>query len=104
MLDSFSDFIVDFIIDLIPDALSEVFLNGNSTPLNTKKIDKHIEQLKQLEWFSDIYHDEKYHKLFFVNRNVRKYLQNSYRVKKIVKKKQAQERFLYFLSKQMQKY
>ncbi|MGE7186371.1 hypothetical protein ACQKKK_21090 [Peribacillus sp. NPDC006672] len=46
--------------------------------LDTRKIDRNIEMLKNHTWFKDIYEDEKYHRLFFVNRNVRQYLQSLY--------------------------
>ncbi|WP_342603847.1 hypothetical protein [Peribacillus sp. FSL E2-0159] len=33
--------------------------------LDTRKIDRNIEMLKNHTWFKDIYEDEKYHRLFF---------------------------------------
>ena len=86
--------------DFVSDLLSGIFFKG-STTLNTKKIDKNIEKLQQYNWFNEIYHDDKYRKLFFANRNVRNYLQNNFRVKKIIKKKQAQKRFISYLNKQL---
>ncbi|MGY3186186.1 hypothetical protein [Lysinibacillus sp. TE18511] len=87
-------------LDFVSDLLSGILFNG-STTLNTNKIDKNIEKLQQYNWFNEIYHDDKYRKLFFANRNVRNYLQNNFRVKKIIKKTQAQKRFIYFLNKQL---
>ncbi|MEX3743950.1 MULTISPECIES: hypothetical protein [Lysinibacillus] len=87
-------------LDFVSDLLSGILFNG-STTLNTNKIDKNIEKLQQYNWFNEIYHDDQYRKLFFANRNVRNYLQNNFRVKKIIKKTQALKRFIYFLNKQL---
>lgn len=46
---------------------------GN-TPLNSKKIDSHIKQLQQYQWFADLYEDERYRRSFFANKKVRGYL------------------------------
>lgn len=58
--------------------------------------------LKNYTWFKNIYDDENYHRMFFVNRKVRWYLQSSIRVKRIMKKKKAQKRLIIFLNKQLQ--
>ncbi|MFJ8459202.1 hypothetical protein ACIQ57_08725 [Lysinibacillus xylanilyticus] len=87
-------------LDFVSDLLSGILFNG-STTLDTNKIDKNIEKLQHYNWFNEIYHDDKYRKLFFANRNVRNYLQNNFRVKKMIKKTQAQKRFIYFLNKQL---
>lgn len=72
------------------------------TTLNTKKIDKNIGKLTQFSWFKNLYEDEKYRRLFFVNRRVRSYLQNPIRVNALIKRKQAQKRFHALLDKQRQ--
>mgnify|MGYP005755740751 CR=1 FL=1 len=46
---------------------------GQDDSFNTKKIDKHIEELRKYKWFIELYEDEKYHRLFFVNKRVRKF-------------------------------
>ena len=46
---------------------------GYSDALNTKKIDQNIERLNQYDWFKQIYEDERYHRLFFVNKHVRRF-------------------------------
>ncbi len=86
--------------DFLSDILSGISF-GSSTTLNTKKIDKNIKNLQQYNWFNEIYQDDIYRKLFFANRNVRNYLQNNFRVKKIMKTKQAQKRFIDYLNKQL---
>lgn len=88
----------DFISDLLG-----TFFDGGSTGLNTKKIDKNIELLKQQGWFKRIYEDEKYHKLFFANKYVRAYLQSNFRVKKIIRNESAQKKLLNLLDKQLRR-
>ncbi|WP_374966489.1 hypothetical protein [Lysinibacillus sp. RS5] len=73
-------------LDFVSDLLSGILFNG-STTLDTNKIDKNIEKLQHYNWFNEIYHDDKYRKLFFANRNVRNYLQNNFRVKKLLRKR-----------------
>jgi len=76
-------------------------LGDNS--LNTRKIDRNIELLKELQWFNTIYDDEKYHRLFFVNRHVRSYLQSTLRVNKIIRSQKAPKKFMRLLDKQIQR-
>jgi hypothetical protein len=79
---------LSFLIELIAG------LFGYSDTLNTKKIDRNIEQLNQHDWFKNIYEDEKYHRLFFVNKHVRRYLQSTIRVRKIIRSKEEAQRKL----------
>ncbi len=51
---------------MLEEFLASLIPNG-STSLDTKKIDRNIEMLKNYSWFKDIYDDERYHRLFFVN-------------------------------------
>ncbi|WP_155590943.1 hypothetical protein [Lysinibacillus cavernae] len=85
-----------FIFEILTDAFSV-----STTTLHTRKIDRNIERLQQYDWFKDIYHDDQYRRLFFANRHVRKFLESNVRVNRMIKKKQVQERFIYFLSKQL---
>ncbi|WP_205288921.1 hypothetical protein [Lysinibacillus fusiformis] len=73
-------------------------LNG-STTLHTRKIDRNMERLRQYDWFEEIDHDDRYRRLFFANRHVRKYLQHNRRVNQMMKKKRAQAKFIDFLHK-----
>lgn len=85
---------------LIFDCIGDLFASiGYSHSLNTKKIDRNIARLNQTEWFKEIYGDEKYRRLFFVNRHVRSYLQSSLRVNKMIRSKDAQKRFIILLEK-----
>ncbi|MFS0603194.1 hypothetical protein [Peribacillus frigoritolerans] len=86
---------LSFLIELIAG------LFGYSDTLNTKKIDQNIEKLNQHDWFKNIYEDEKYHRLFFVNKHIRRYLQSTIRVRKIIRSKEAQRKLLFLLDKQI---
>lgn len=81
--------------------LLEVLFDGYSTGLDTRKIDNNIEQLKQQAWFKKIYEDDKYHRLFFTNKHVRRYLQSNFRVKRIIRSHKAQRKLLLLLDKQL---
>lgn len=85
---------------MLEEFLASLIPNG-STSLDTKKIDRNIEMLKNYSWFKDIYDDERYHRLFFVNWKVRMYLQNTYRVKKIIKNEDFKMKFIKFLNEQL---
>ncbi|MBT2668843.1 hypothetical protein J7J00_25935 [Bacillus sp. ISL-4] len=87
-------------IDFLLGILSAGF--GDNS-LDTRRIDRNIEMLKNHTWFKDIYEDENYHRLFFVNRNVRRYLQSTMRVKRIIKRAKSQRVFLVYLDKQLKK-
>lgn len=86
---------LEFLFELLSDMV------GVSTgALNTRKIDDHIELLKQESWFKKIYGVEKYRRLFVTNRNVRAYLQSTYRVQRIIRSNDAQRKLLLFLDEQ----
>jgi hypothetical protein len=92
--------ILNFIFDFIGELLAS---SSRSNTLNTQKIDRNIDKLKQYEWFKVLYEDERYHRLFFVNRHIRAYLQSSLRVNRIMRDKEAQHRFLRLLDKQIKR-
>lgn len=77
--------------DFLSDFLSSM-LGVSIGTLDTRKIDKNIELLKQQSWFKRIYEDEKYRRLFITNRRVRSYFQSTYRVKKIIRSEEAQRK------------
>ena len=76
-------------------------LGVSTGALDTRKIDKNIELLKQQSWFKRIYEVEKYRRLFITNRRVRAYVQSTYRVKKIICSKEAQRKLLILIDKQL---
>ncbi|WP_223596771.1 hypothetical protein [Neobacillus bataviensis] len=89
---------INFLFELLGLAL-----DGGSTGLDTRKIDRNIERLKQQGWFKSIYEDEKYHRLFFTNRHIRAYLQSNFRVNKIISNEKAQKKLLNLLDEQLLK-
>ncbi|QOV12242.1 hypothetical protein JNUCC6_05610 [Viridibacillus arvi] len=89
---------ISFLLEFIAGLFGSI---GYSETLNTKKIDQNIDQLKQHDWFKNIYEDERYHRLFFVSKKVRRYLQSTIRVRKIIRSKEAQKKLLSLLNKQI---
>jgi hypothetical protein len=89
---------MSFLFELISSFFESISLDNS---LNTNKIDGHIDKLKKYSWFKDLYEDEKYHRLFILNRNVRKYLQSRIRVKRIIKSEDAKRKFISFLNQQI---
>lgn len=88
-----------FLLDIIAGVLGGTSIDNS---LDTRKIDRNIVRLKELDWFKTIYDEERYHRLFFINRNIRGYLQSTRRVNKIIRSEQAQIKFMRFLDKQIQ--
>lgn len=86
------------IFEIIAGLLGSI---GQDDSLNTKKIDKHIEELRKYEWFKELYNDEKYHRLFFVNKRVRKFLQSTYLTNRLKSNPNAQNTFKSLLEKQL---
>lgn len=84
------------VVTLSLSLLSSVNLSGSSE-LNTQKIDKNIEKLKDYSWFNDLYENEKHHRSFFVSLKIRKYLESSWRVSKLIRSEKAQVKFIVML-------
>jgi len=76
---------------------------GQKNPLDSKRVDKHIEELQQYHWFHALYENENYHHLFFGNKRVRKYLRSTYRTKRLISQTKEQKNFQIFLDKQIRK-
>lgn len=83
-------------LDFFLELLTGIFGLSSET-LNTQKIDKNIEKLRSNSWFEQIYQDETYHRLFFVSRKVRGYLQSSRRVNRIMTTEKARSSFIQLL-------
>ncbi len=90
--------------DFLSDILSSLGpIIDNPKTLNTRKINKHILLLKQQHWFKNIYDNREYYALLFGNRRVRSYLQSSFRVHRMIRKKKVQEKFIILLNKEVKK-
>ena len=80
-----------------------VSATGGFSDLDSRKIDRHIEELERQEWFNVYYTDAKYRSLFFGNVNVRKKLQSRILVKRMLTSDKAQKSFGHYLQKQINK-
>ena len=86
------------LFDIIAGLLGSI---AQDVSLNTKKIDRHIDELRKYNWFNELYEDEKYHRLFFVNKRVRKFLQSTFLTKRLRNNPNAQNTFKSLLNKQL---
>lgn len=82
------------------DFLLRLSSPGMFIGLDTKTIDRHIQELNEHQWFNKIYENENYRKLFFTNVHVRRYLESKRRVRKLINDPYAREKFIIFLEKQ----
>ncbi|HSJ38144.1 MAG TPA: hypothetical protein VK945_08000 [Planococcus sp. (in: firmicutes)] len=94
--------ILTYTVGMVVGLTSSVSPIVGNTSLNSKKIDRHIQQLQQYSWFSALYEDERYRRSFFANKKVRGYLQSSLRVNRLIKDDKAQKSFAHLLEKQAQ--
>jgi hypothetical protein len=86
------------------EIIRAIFENmANDRSLNTAKIDKNIEELRKYKWFTDLYENEKYHRLFLVNRDIRKYLNSSLRIKRLKTNPNVQRKFVRWLERQLER-
>ncbi len=72
-------------------------ISSPNCSLDTNKIDKNIEKLRELKWFNDLYVDERHHKSFFMNAKVRKYLQSNTLVSRLKNNQKEQKKFTQLL-------
>ena len=72
-------------------------ISSSNRSLNTSKIDKNIEKLRGLEWFNELYENERHHKSFFMNAKVRKYLQSNFLVSRLNNNPKEQKKFFELL-------
>lgn len=90
-------FIVILISIILSIYTSTDLLSTGNTSLNTAKIDKNIEKLKQFPWFIELYNHEQHHRSFFVSLKVRKYLESTIRVCLLTRSMKKQEEFILLL-------
>ena len=83
------------LIGMILSLLTSInLISSSSRSLNTRKIDKNIEKLRELEWFNELYKIERHRKSFFINMKVRKYLQSNILVARLKNNKNEQKKFI----------
>ncbi|MFC4353518.1 nitrite reductase [Chryseomicrobium palamuruense] len=91
------------IIGLIGIALSLAtstdLMGSGGSSLNTQKIDKNIDELRELEWFNAFYESERHRKSFSINFKVRKYLQSTILVTRLKTSEREQQKFIQLLER-----
>lgn len=91
----FLGIIVTFILSIISSANLLDF--SRSKGLNTQNIEKNIEKLKGYSWFNELYENEEHHRSFFVSLKIRKYLESSLRVSKLIRNEKERLKFILLL-------
>lgn len=89
-----------YILGILLDFTSPLF---EYRSIDTRMIDRHINELNEHSWFNLIYQDEKFRRLFFTNYKTRKYLESPFRVVRLTKSVSEREKFKRFLEKQLLK-
>lgn len=87
------------VFSLLGEFLEAIVVSDGS--LDTKKIYKNIDILRTQGWFKVIFEGEKYQRLFFTNRHIRRYLQSNNLTKKIIRSHKAREKFLMIVDKHL---
>ena len=87
------------VVTLILSIISSVNLLNFSGDkgLNTQNIEKNIEKLKGYSWFNELYENEEHQRSFFVSLKIRKYLESSLRVSKLIRSEKEREKFVVLL-------
>ena len=91
----FLGIIVTFILSIL-SSVSLLDLSGGKG-LNTQNIEKNIERLKGYSWFNELYENEEHHRSFFVSLKIRKYLESSLRVSKLIRSEKERVKFILML-------
>lgn len=86
------------LIGIVLSLATSTDLTGSaSDSLNTRKIDKNIDELRELEWFNALYESERHRKSFSINYKVRKYLQSTILVTRLKTSEREQQKFIRLL-------
>ena len=91
----FLGIIVTFILSIL-SSVSLLDLSGGKG-LNTQNIEKNIKRLKGYSWFNELYENEEHLRSFFVSLKIRKYLESSLRVSKLIRSEKERETFILML-------
>ncbi|MDI7742418.1 nitrite reductase [Lysinibacillus fusiformis] len=88
-----------YLTGIVISLASSINIFNGSSSLDTRKIDQNIERLRKLDWFNDLYESERHHKSFFINLEVRKYLESSIRISRLESSEREQKKFVRLLEK-----
>ncbi len=91
----FSGIVVTIILSIISSVNLLDFNGGRG--LNTQNIEKNIGKLKGYSWFNELYENEEHHRSFFVSLKIRKYLESSLRVSKLIRSEKERVKFIVML-------
>ncbi|MGE7186280.1 hypothetical protein ACQKKK_20615 [Peribacillus sp. NPDC006672] len=89
--------------ELLSLALDFLFVASMSLHNSTKHTDKHLEILKEYDWFTALYYNPKYTRLFNHDKQIRGYLGQRYSINRMIKKKKPSEMLIILLDKQAKK-
>ncbi|MGE7765748.1 hypothetical protein [Peribacillus sp. NPDC096540] len=89
--------------ELLSLALDFLFVASMSLHNSTKHTDKHIDMLKEYDWFTNLYYNPKYTRLFNHNKQIRGYIGQRLPINRTIKKKKASEILIIMLDKQVKK-
>ncbi|KRF67868.1 hypothetical protein ASG99_13840 [Bacillus sp. Soil768D1] len=75
--------------ELLSLALDFLFVASMSLHNSTKHTDKHLDMLKEYDWFTTLYYNPKYTRLFNHNKQIRGYIGQRLSINRMIKKKKA---------------
>lgn len=88
-----------YLIGIGISLVSSINIFSGSSSLDTRKIDRNIERLRELDWFNELHNCERHRISFLINSKIRKYLQSSFRVQRLKTSKREQKKFIETLEK-----
>ncbi|MED3688141.1 hypothetical protein P4534_04730 [Peribacillus butanolivorans] len=89
--------------ELLSLALDFLFVASMLLHNSTKHTDKHLDMLKEYDWFTTLYYNPKYTRLFNHNKQIRGYIGQRLSINRMIKKKKASEILIIMLDKQAKK-
>lgn len=95
-------FTIDTILGLLFDIAGEVI--GFFIPNPKTKFEKHIERLKEEEWFSSLLADYRYSYIIYENRKVRRFLSSERNLKMIISMDAEKENFIRLVKEEHAKF
>lgn len=88
-----------YLIGIGISLVTSINVFSGSSSLDTNKIDRNIERLRNSGWFDDLYISERHRSSFLADLQIRKYLQSSFRIQRLQKSEREQKKFIQKLEK-----
>ncbi|WP_144550183.1 hypothetical protein [Bacillus sp. X1(2014)] len=95
-------FIVDFIVDVIGDLIGGLI--EALIPTQKSKLEKHIDELKEEEWFADLDKDVRYNYIIWHNNKVKRFLKKPENVKILKSSEWEREKFIALVIKEHKRF